>query len=270
MRLLVSLALALAGIVAVPGAAPAGPGAEDQVVHVSVTRDSLVASPSWASEGGVLFSVSGPGSVVLLQLEGEHTLDEVYDAFAKVFSGKPGPVRKLQRAATYYGGMFGSTAHADAQFAADLVPGVYQLADLGSRNAVTFEVLDVAESRRVPASTGTVTYTDNGIRMPKQMAPGGFMHLVNDSSEASIMDLVHAKPGTTRKQVKAYFASKGRRFAGRFTGPFDSTLLLSPGQEYWWAYSLPEGPAVAASFWPSTDNGKPQAWSGTWGMTSLR
>lgn len=271
MRLLVALALAVAGLVAVPTSAPAGTEPEDQVVHVSTTEDSLVASVSGVTPGVVTFSVSGPGSATLLQLQDDYTLEKLYADFGRMDSGKTGPIKRIRTGATFYGGMFGGTDNADTMFAVDLTtPGVYQIADLANGNAVTFEVLAVAESRRpAPVTAGTVSYTPLGITMPRTMPPGGWMRVVNQGKQVSLMDVVQLKPGTTEQQVKAFFGSQGRRFKGRFTSTFDSTLLLSPGHRYWWSYSLPPGPVAASSFWPREKDAAPQAFHGMWGMTTL-
>lgn len=270
MRYVVALALALAGLVAVPAASPAGAGPDDQVVHVTTTEDALVASVSWAVPGVVTFSVSGPGSATLLQLHGDHTLEELYADFAKASDGRTGAIKRLRRNATFFGGMFGGTDDADAMFATELAPGVYQVADLANGNAATFEVLAVAESqRRAPVSAGTVSYTPLGITMPRTMTPGGWMRVVNQGTQVSLMDVVRLRPGTTEKQVRAFFTSQGRKFRGRFTSTFDSTLLLSPDQRYWWSYSLPRGPVAASSSWPREKDGTPQAFHGMWGMTQL-
>jgi hypothetical protein len=270
MRLLVALALALAGLVVVPAAAPAGTDREDRVVHVTTTEDSLVASVGWAAPGVVTFSVSGPGSATLLQLHDGYTLEELYADFDRVLSGRSGPIRRIRRGATFLGGMPGGVGDAGALFATDLVPGVYQLADLAHGNAVTFEVLDLAESRgQAPVTAGTVSYTPLGITMPRTMTPGGWMRVVNQGTQVSLMEVVRLKPGTTEKQVRAFFRTEGRSFRGRFTSTFDSTLLLSPGQRYWWSYSLPRGPVAASSSWPREKDGAPQAHHGMWGMTAL-
>ena len=270
MRSVVALVLALAGRGAVPAAAPAGPGADDQLVLVTTTEDSLVASVTSAAPGIVTFAVSGPGSATLLQLRGDYTLERLYADVARASAGKPGAVRRIRKGATFLGGTLGATDGADARFASDLASGFYQLADLTHGNAVTFEVLAVAESQaRAPVSAGTVSYTPLAITMPRTMPPRGWMRVVNQGTQVSIMDVVRLRPGTTEKQVTAFFASQGRKFRGRFTSTSDGTLLLSPDQRYWWSYSLPAGPVAASSSWPREKDGAPQAFHGMWGITQL-
>ena len=270
MRLVVALVLALAGLVAVPAAAPAGPGSDDQLVLVMTTEDSLVASVTSAAPGIVTFAVSGQGSATLLQLRGDYTLDRLYTDFDRAAAGKAGAVKRMRKGATFLGGMAGGTGGADARFETVLLPGVYHLADLAHGNAVTFEVLAVAASLgRAPVSAGTVSYTPLGITMPRTMTPGGWMRVVNQGTQVSVMDVVRLKPNTTEKQVKAFFASQGRKFRGRFTTTSDRTLLLSPDQRYWWSYSVPAGPVAASSSWPREKDGSPQAFHGMWGITQL-
>jgi len=240
------------------------------VVTVTTSEDDVVASTQTVTPGNVLFSVSGSGSAVLLQLRGSYTLKKLYADFDKVFSGRPGPARRMNRGATFYGGVFASMSDVPSQFGGDLAPGDYQLADLVSRRAVSFEVAGTPETRTAPSSAGTVRYTDHGIAMPRTMPVGGWMHLVNRSDEISLLDIVHVKPGTTRKAVRQHFASQGRKYANRFTATYDSTLLLSPAQEYWWSYGLSKGPAVTSSLWPRERDGEMQSFHGTWGMTQVR
>ena len=269
MRAIAALALVLGLLVAAPAPAPAGNATTAAVVYVSATEDSVSASIGLATPGKVNFYVSGNGTVCLVQLKGSYTLDKLYADFAHVFSGKTAPIKRMNQGATFYGGMFGGTDNADNVFGVDLAAGVYYLADLGNKHAQTFEVTGTPEDRTMPPMP-SVSYTKRGITMPKSMPQGGWLQVANKTGEISLMDLVHAKNGTTRKQVKGYFGSRGKKFANRFTSTFDSTLILSPGQTYWWSYSLPQGPTVAASLWPREKDTEPQAFHGMWGMTSLK
>ena len=283
MRSLVALTLAagglLAGLLAVPGqtaaaaaTAPTAPAAEpmDQVVLVTATPDALVASTTAAVPGVVRFAVTGAGSAVLLQLGEGYPLERLYADYAKAIAGRKGAIRRLRQGATFHGGMAGR-AEGPGRFAVELAAGSYQLADLAHGHAVPFEVRDVARSRRrAPVTAGTVSYTPLAITMPRTMPRRGWMRVVNQGTQVSRMDLVLLKPGTTEAQVRAHYRSGGRLHRGRFTGTVDRTLLLSPGQRYWWQYSLAAGPVAAASPWPRPKDGAPQSQHEMWGLTQLQ
>ena len=239
-------------------------------MHVTATEVSLTASATSAAPGIVTFSVTGPGSATMLRLHDGYPLERLFADFGRAASGKAGAVRRLRKGATFHGGMSGRTDGSAALFAVDLAPGTYQVADLAHGTAVPFEVLAVAASpARPPQAAGTVSYTPLAITMPRTMTPGGWMRVVNQGTQVSRMDVVRLKPGTTEKQVTAFFASQGRKFRGRFTRAVDSTLLLSPDQRYWWSYSLPAGPVAASSSWPREQDGAPQAFHDMWGLSRL-
>jgi hypothetical protein len=292
-----TLTLAAAGTLAVAGPAAAQEHHSEHAsygttvwVHGDGTNVTL--SRAMVKEGRISFKVNttnstpGAGSqITLFRLVGQTSLDQFKLDLADEFSPDPETAAKGTRELNSDIRAFGL---------ADVIPGVpavvteqlaaghYYLMDLGNNQGVpapAFTSFTVYHSGRglsgghedgLHGPVVKLTSADRFIS-PRTLPAQGTVTVRNISDTIHFMSIDPVKPGTTDKQIQAYFDSGSQDPPAFFVdGPSVGMDVLSPGRQLQLTYKLPPGTYVLLCFVADDVTGIPHAIMGMHKVVTLK
>lgn len=249
--------------------------------HVSVSHHVLRA-------GRVTFSVASTSkngsSITLFRPRHGHTLNEVLGDVGEEFSQDPATAAKGTRDLVHDMSAYGLadvSSNRGARVTRQLPAGVYYLMDLGTppasgrpettrvvvhRHSGYHAVADRAHARAVIKMTSADRFLVSG-----SMPARGTVRVANRSDTLHFVTFQRVKPGTTDKQVQAYFTSASSGpppFA--LQGPEMGTDVLTPGKALQLTYRLPRGTYVLMCFVADDKTGMPHALMGMHRVVTLR
>jgi hypothetical protein len=289
------VALAIAGTSA-PAIASGGTKA-DHCVTAKGNGSTVTLGQAKVEAGNVCFAVStvnpgtpggmGGSSVQMFQLNKGATmaqaLKDFVNDFASTFPTEAKGTQGLLRDVTFYG-LADVTAGHPETVTENLRPGTYYV----------WDAVQTFMSRTWPPVIDTLTVTKGGqggrLHAPilvkatdadRFIAPTTWPHegtylLDNVSDEFHIMDIVPVAPGTTDKQLQAFFNANSNvlpvniRTRLFVPGPSGGNDAIAAGNSIRVTYNLPPGRYVLICWVPDDDEGMPHAYMGMHEVITLR
>jgi hypothetical protein len=271
-------AVAAGGLVAVgTSSALASPQPVRQVVEVVGNGSHVYLDHNAVQAGSIQFRVStstpagGSGSdISLFKLQPGTTLGKVVSDFNEEFGAAPAKgTRDLTRDITIYG--LADVIHGYPMVVTEpLAPGTYYMVDSSAappsgpssftRFTVGSDRSGVAQSSDRASALTVKTTTSDRFVAPDNWPHDATVTVANVSDTLHFMDLQPVKPGTTDRQVQAYFDSGSQApppFAAQ--GPTGGSDVLSPGRTLQLTYDLPAGTYVLLCFIADDQTGMPHA-----------
>lgn len=211
--------------------------------------------------------------LLLFQLKGAATLDEVYGDFLEEFTQDPAVAAKGTRDLTEdadFRGLGDVRAGHPVTVYERLAPGTYYLVDLavqptGPPTATTLTVVPTDNAKRtlVPA-TVSVRGTSADVFLTKsRWDRTGVVKFANTSDTIHFMEITPVQDGTTDAQIQAFFDSGSQTPPTFFRDGHGYALeALSPGRQVHGAYDLAPGTYVLLCFVSDDTTGMPHALMG--------
>lgn len=275
------LAAALTAAVAIP---TAGASHRTNAPLVSVSlghRGATIHGPTRWHAGAVGISVATTvpdQELSLIRVRPGYSYTRFLADGARANSHGPGAVTAMRRvfAETEFLGGADVFPGTPASFTVTLRPGTYYLGEMSTRPA--FRKITVVRGAGAvePAAAARLTASDSHFRTNGPTLPAhGTITIRNTGRQIHRLNFVPVKTGTTRAQLGAWLRKTGGRpdgppppFAGH--GPQLGTAMISPGQQFQFAYTLPPGQYAVVSFQPDSHTGKPQTLDGLYTIVTLR
>lgn len=278
----------------VPFALPASAGTQAAASHcISVrgTGSSVILSQTSFRSGSVCFRVSssnpatpggGGGSAInLFRLNPGVTLVQARKDFRDEFSSNPATAakgtRELTRDVSFYGLADVVPGHPET-VTVNLTRGTYHIWDLAQAAAggplpgqVTLHV-----TCRVPGHSLSGSVQVAATSADRFIAPAAWPHrgtylFHNVADTIHFMAIIPVKPGTTDKEIQAFFNSHSPAAPPFFApGPSGGNDVVSPGRTIQVSYNLPRGTYVLVCFIADDVTGIPHAIMGMHKVIKLR
>jgi hypothetical protein len=274
--------VAAGGLVAVgTTSALASPTAAPQVVNVVGDGSSVHLSKNTVSAGTIRFNVSssvpgesGSSEITMFKPKGGATAATVLADLEDEFTGYPSiaakGTRELVRDATFLG--LADPIQGTPFTITESVPaGKYYVLDAGLQpptSVADLSTLTVTSghpgAQPAVASQFTVKMTsDDTFVAPRNWSHRGTVTVANVSDTLHFMDLEPVKPGTTDRQVQAFFDSGSQsQPPWSLDGPYGGSDVQSPGTSLQLTYNLPAGTYVLLCFVADDQTGMPHALMG--------
>lgn len=281
---LLSSALAAAALAAGPSAAQAhhaaavgtrtvraalGPA---PTVTVRVTKAGLDPSRSRIRPGNTIFDVvraGSGGSVELARFRGDYGIKRFFKDAQGLFSGDVKAVRRVDRHLIAYGGM-AAVKGSVTRFAVNLRRGDYYVINLDKGSYARLHVRGAREARPLPHAPKAINFVaDDRFGAPSGVPHQGWVRNTNRTDEPHFTSMLKIKEGTTRRQVRKYFANGGQGQPGWALREFHDALVVSPGHTMRWYVDGTRGKYLLACWWPSHEDGMPHALMGMWDLIHL-
>jgi hypothetical protein len=286
-------ALAVCGAT-VAFALPASAGTQAAASHcISVrgTGSSVILSQTSFRGGSVCFGVSssnpatpggGGGSAVsLFRLNRGVTLvqarKDFRDEFSSTLATAAKGTRELNRDVSLYGLADVVPGHPET-VTVNLTPGTYHIWDLGKAAAggplpgqVTLQVTGGGPGHSLSGSVQVAATSADQFIAPATWPHSGTYLFHNVADTIHFMAIIPVKPGTTDKEIQAFFNSHSSAPPSFFVpGPSGGNDVVSPGRTIQVSYSLPRGTYVIACFVADDMTGLPHAVMGMHKVIELR
>ena len=263
-------ALAVAAVLAVPGAAGAATAKKIPVVSAHI-RKGVSLNHTHLRAGRVTFTVHSKGehTLQIARLHSGYTLQQANADINAGFGGNAAAIRRADSHVTFYGGSTGST-HKPGRFTVFLRAGKYLAVNFDNGASKAFTVTGKVVSRKKVRATSKIKMVTYGFDINSVISRKGEMRLTNVSDQPHFLVLQRVKQGTTRKQVAAAFTSESNSEPKFFLKGGTSTGVLSAFYNQTFQYKLPAGKYVAACFWPDSKTGMEHAQMGMFKLVQLR
>jgi hypothetical protein len=268
-----------------------GGGERQQVVDVSGNGSAVHLDRSHLHAGSIRFRVhttnpstpdGGGSQVTMFKPKNGATVQKVLADAAEEFGGNPAQgTRDLTHDATFYG-LADVVASTPVTVTETLSPGTYYLLDLASPPtsgppAVTPLTVDdhragIEQDSDLRSQVTVKAVEPDRFVAPRSWPRRGTFTFTNRSDTLHFVSIEPVKPGTTDKQVQAYFDSGSQQpppflLEGRPTAGSD---VISPGRSLQLTYSLPKGTYVLLCFVADDETGMPHAMMGMHEVVVLR
>ena len=265
-------------------------GAAGHCVTVTGNGSSAFLGQAKVQDGTVCFAVSstnpvtpgGGGSAVNMFQPNRgvslaHALRDFKDEFSNTAATAAKGTRELNRDVSFYGLAAVVPGHPET-VTVNLRAGSYHLWDLG--NAASGGPLPVPVTLTVKAG-GTSQSLHGSVSVAatsadRFIAPGTWPHqgtylFHNVADTIHFMQILPVKPGTTDKQIQAFFNSHSTAPPPFFAaGPSGGNDVVSPGRTIQVAYNLPKGTYVLMCFVADDMTGIPHAFMGMHKVIKLK
>jgi hypothetical protein len=273
------LGVASGGLLAAPAtAAPAPPDLSVKGVPTVVARMTshhiTLSVGHRIRAGNVVFKVvSGDDrghELQLLRLHRGYTPKEAQADFAKAFRGNVAAVNRVDDNITFLGGAPAKPGK-PGWFSVKLHANRLMVVDQNGPAAAVLRVHGKAAPRPAVPHSSRITALSYGFDPSLKTMPASGWSLVNNvSDQPHFVVMNRVKPGTTRKQVRRFFASGSQKQPSWALRANTSTAVISPYRAERFHYDLPAGRYLLMCFWPDDETGMPHAYMGMWHFVSLR
>lgn len=275
-------------------ALPASAGTQAAASHcISVrgTGSSVILSQTSFRSGSVCFGVSssnpgtpggGGGSAInLFRLNRGVTLVQARKDFRDEFSSNPATAakgtRELTRDVSFYGLADVVPGHPET-VTVNLTWGTYHIWDLAKAAAggslpgqVTLHVTGRVPGHPLRGSVQVAATSVDRFIAPATWPRRGTYLFHNVADTIHFMAIIPVKPGTTDKEIQAFFNSHSMAPPPFFApGPSGGNDVVSPGRTIQVSYSLPRGTYVLMCFVADDMTGIPHAVMGMHKVIKLR
>jgi hypothetical protein len=266
------LAASLTGTTLTASSAQAGVTVPRLRVDITVTKSAVTVSDDGFAPGNTILNIEATGAggaIEVMQLHDGYTVEDLQADFPKVFRGKVGAIRRVDKNVEFYGGAFAEKGHS-AKFATYLDAGDYLVANLDKGVYAEMSVTGTPQERALPTPTGTVNMRgDDRFGNPGERQHRGWMSTTNNTDEPHFVELSQVKRSTTKRMVHRWFAHGANGQPDFALDGFASTLVVGPAHTVLWQYHAPRGKYLEMCWWPSDEDGMPHAMMGMWALTVL-
>jgi hypothetical protein len=247
-----------------------------QTVNVLGNGSSVHIDQATIYAGSIRFVVttsnaSNGSAITLFQPKEHKQVDQVLADLAEEFGADPAKGTRDLTADSTVRGLADVVVGTPLEVTEYLAPGTYSLIDIGNQptGAPLVTTLTVRPAQQnieqdSDLSSQTTVQATSADRFvaPRHWPSKGTYTFRNTSDTLHFMELQPVKPGTTDRQVSAYFASAGPNSPPppfMTPGPSVGNDVVSPGEELQVTYDLPRGTYVLLCFVADDVTGMPHA-----------
>jgi hypothetical protein len=263
-------AIAIAAVLAVPGAAGATTAKKIPVISAHI-RKGVSLNHTHLRAGRVTFRVHSKGehTLQIARLHKGYTLQQANSDINAGFEGNAAAIRRADSHVTFYGGATGRTGK-PGRFTVFLRAGKYLAVNFDTGASKAFTVAGSVVSRKHVKATSKIEMLTYGFDMKPVIGRRGELRLTNVSDQPHFLVLQRVKQSTTHKQVAKAFKSESNGEPKFFLKGGTDTGVLSSFYNQTFQYNLPAGKYVAACFWPDSKTGMEHAEMGMFKLVQLR